>query len=174
MLSGVDAMPVRSWDRRKCKQDGPVSRTTQPLRLGRCFRINPVMVDIELRWNEAGDDGINHRASLREIRFINLSGEQFRLDSVDRQFELNELSLSASPSNTQMDSLCARTTMWYSSTVTANVTVAADISRSYIVTLEAPGTLTPLNSGTPVIQEVTRHLQFSYLPFPFLASAQRA
>ena len=119
------------------------------------FRINS-QTDrrVELRWTEAGDDGTTARASLDEVRFTDsVSGEQFRLSSVVSIDPGMERTLFVSiPFKHPNGQLSLRTfdNVGNTSTATTNVTVAAGVSDPYIVTLDSPGTLTPLNSGAIV------------------------
>jgi uncharacterized repeat protein (TIGR01451 family) len=128
---------------------------------------------IELRWNEAGDDGTSGRASLDEVRFIDsVSSEQFRLSSVRSLDPGTERVVFVSiPIRHPSGQLSLRTVdnAGNMSTVTVNVSLALDVADPYIVTVGAPAPLTPQNTGTivgPRGDDVTaiNHVQ---LPFPF-------
>src|SRR5262249_54443372 len=108
---------------------------------------------IELRWNEAGDDGSTGRASLDEIRFIDSgSGEQFPLNFSRPQDPGTErIVFVSTPLRHPTGQLSLRTSdnAGNSSTTIINVTVALDAADPYIVTLSAPAALTAPNTGTP-------------------------
>ena len=109
---------------------------------------------MELRWNEAGDDGTTARASLNEIRFTDtVSGEQFRLLSVPAIDPGTERTVFVSlPLRHPTGQLSLRVSdnVGNTSMATVNITLATDIADPYIVTLGAPAPLTAPNSGTIV------------------------
>ena len=109
---------------------------------------------VELKWNEAGDDALTGRASLDEISFIDgVTNERFRLNSTRSQDPGTERTVFVSiPFKHATGQLLLRTfdNVGNTSTVTANVSVEINASDPYIVTLDSPGTLTPLNSGNIV------------------------
>ena len=128
---------------------------------------------VELRWNEAGDDGGSGRASLDEVRFIDsVSGEQFRLSSVRSVDPGTERVVFVSiPLRHPSGQLSLRTfdNVGNTSTTTVNVSLALDVADPYIVTVGAPGTLTAPNTGTivgPRGDDLTANNHVS-LPFPF-------
>lgn len=119
------------------------------------FRINSQNERrVELRWNEAGDDGLNGRASFDEIRFIDAgSGEQFRLNTSRSLASGTERTVFVSiPIMHPNGQLIIHTFDNVGNTSSASllVAVAPDVSDPYIVTEGAPAALTPLNSGDPV------------------------
>ncbi|HEU4510285.1 MAG TPA: S8 family serine peptidase [Pyrinomonadaceae bacterium] len=109
---------------------------------------------VDLRWNEAGDDGSTGRPSLDEIRFTDtVTGEQFRLFSIAPLDSGTERTVSVNiPLRHPVGQLSLRTfdNVGNPSTATVNAGVAPEVADPYIVTLGPPGTLTPLNSGTPI------------------------
>lgn len=127
---------------------------------------------VELRWNEAGDDGTTARASLDEIRFIeSVSGKQFRLDSSRPADPGTERSVSVSiPLRHPTGQLSLRTfdNAGNSSSVAVNVNLTIEVADPYIVTLGAPGSLTAPNSGTAIGLRGDDVTSFNIaLPFPF-------
>ena len=128
--------------------------TTAPATPGN-FRINSQNARrIELRWNEAGDDGLSGRAALDEIRFTDsVSGEQFRLHSTRAQDPGTERTVFVSiPIKHQTGQLTLRTfdNVGNSSTANVSVTIALNDADPYTVTLGAAAPLTAANSGTAV------------------------
>jgi hypothetical protein len=116
------------------------------------FRINAQTGRrLEVKWNEAGDDGGTARASLDEISFVDsVTNERFLLNSTRSQQPGTERTAFVSiPFKHPTGQLLLRTfdNVGNTSTVTANVTVDINDSDPYIVSLNPPGTLTPLNSG---------------------------
>jgi uncharacterized repeat protein (TIGR01451 family) len=109
---------------------------------------------VDLRWNEAGDDGSAGTASLAEIRFTDtVTGEQFRLFSIPPHQPGTERTVAVNiPLRHPVGQLSLRTfdNVGNISTATVNAGVAPDVADPYIVTVGAPGTLTALNSGTPI------------------------
>src|SRR6185295_9654153 len=119
------------------------------------FRINSQNGRrIELRWNEAGDDGTTARASLDEIRFTDtVSGEQFRLNSVTTLDPGTERIVFASlPLRHPTGQLSLRTSdnAGNASTATIDITLSLDIADPYIVSVGPAAPLTAPNSGTIV------------------------
>lgn len=162
ILSGVDntnvflgnVITAGRLNANKALQAALENDSTPPTLAG-SFRINSqTKRRVELRWTEAGDDGMNGRASLDEIRFTDtVSGEQFRIHSSRPENPGTErivfVNLPLRHLNGQL-SLRTSDNVGNSSTVTLNVTLSADLGDPYIVSLGAPGTLTAANSGTPV------------------------
>ncbi len=132
---------------------------------------------VELRWNEAGDDGTVSRASLDEISFVDAGTSQsFKLNStlaVDPGIERTVFV--SVPVKHTAGQLSLRTidNVGHSSTTTTTVTVAADVADPYLVTLGSPVGLTPLNSGTKVGvkgDDVIRDVVTLPFPFPFFGA----
>jgi uncharacterized repeat protein (TIGR01451 family) len=127
---------------------------------------------IELRWNEAGDDGNTSRASLDEINFTDTgTGEVFKINltrTLDPGVERTVFVSIPFKHPTGQVSLRTVDNVGNSSTASASVTVAADVSDPYIVTVESPGALTPQNSGTAVgLKGDDTTFDFVGIPFPF-------
>ena len=143
------------------------------------FRINAqIGRRLELKWNEAGDDGATARASLDEISFIDgVTNERFLLNSTRSQDPgIERTAFVSIPFKHPTGQVVLRTfdNVGNTSTVTANVTVEINESDPYIVSLDSPGTLTPLNSGEivgPKGDDVTSNdvrLPFSFPFFGFI------
>jgi uncharacterized repeat protein (TIGR01451 family) len=137
------------------------------------FRINSQNGRrIELRWTEAGDDGTTGRASLDEITFTDtVTNEQFRLNSSRPLTSGNEHTVFVSiPFKHPAGQVSLRTldNVGNSSTASASVVIAADVSDPYTVTLNSPAALTAQNSGTRVnLKGDDTTFDFVSLPFPF-------
>ena len=137
------------------------------------FRINSQNGRrVELRWNEAGDDGTAGRASFDEVRFIDSgSGEQFRLNTSRSADPGLERTLFVSiPFKHPTGQLSLRTfdNVGNNSTATIAVNVAADVSDPYTVTLDSPSALTANNSGTALgVKADDATLDFVQIPFAF-------
>lgn len=141
------------------------------------FRINSINPQngrqLELRWTEAGDDGTTGRASLDEITFTDsATSEQFRLNSARTLDPGNERTVYVYvPFKHATGQVSLRTldNAGNSSSAAVSVTVAADASDPYIVTIDSPGALTALNSGSAVgLKGDDTTFDFVTLPFPFL------
>lgn len=137
------------------------------------FRINSQNGRrVELRWNEAGDDGTNLRASLDEVSFIDGgTGEVFRLNSTRALDPGTERTVFVSlPFKHTPGQLSLRTidNAGNSSTTSTGATLPADLADPYIVTLGAPAALTPANTGTRVgVRGDDITFDFVSLPFSF-------
>jgi uncharacterized repeat protein (TIGR01451 family) len=137
------------------------------------FRINSQNGRrVELRWTESGDDGTTGRASLDEITFTDgVTSEQFKLNSAHPLDPGAEHTVFVSiPFKHPSGQLALRTidNIGNSSTASIGVTVAADVSDPYMVTIDSPGTLTAQNSGTRVgVKGDDTIFDFVSIPFPF-------
>ncbi|HEX6186616.1 MAG TPA: S8 family serine peptidase [Pyrinomonadaceae bacterium] len=137
------------------------------------FRINAQNGrQVELRWNESGDDGTTGRASLDEIIFTDsVTNEQFLLNSSRTLVAATERSVFVYlPFIHPNGQLTVRTldNAGNFGSASINVTVSPDVSDPYLVTLEAPGALTAQNSGTPIgLKGDDKTLDFYTIPFPF-------
>ena len=127
---------------------------------------------VELRWNEAGDDGNTARASLDEITFIDgMTGEQFNIKSTQTLDPGVERTVFVSiPFKHTAGQLSLRTfdNVGNSSTASVPASVAADVADPYLVTLGAPEALTAQNSGNAMTlkgDDVVR--DFVSIPFSF-------
>jgi len=135
--------------------DAALEDDTTPPSAAANFRVNSQNGRrVELRWNEAGDDGTLLRASLGEIAFTDsITGEKFRLNSTRLQNPGVERTVFVSIPFKHTAGQLALTTfdnVGNSTTVSAAVTVVDDVADPYTVTLNAPAALTAQNSGTPM------------------------
>ena len=127
---------------------------------------------VELRWNEAGDDGTTSLASLDEITFTDTAtSEEFKLNSMrplDPGTERTAFVWLPFKHTAGQVSLRTFDNVGNNSTTTVGVTVAADVADPYTVTLSAPAALTAPNSGTRVgVKGDDTIFDFVNLPFPF-------
>jgi len=133
---------------------------------------------VELRWNEAGDDGTSGSASLDEITFSDaVTSEEFRLRSTPARNPGPERTVFVwLPFKHTAGQLTLRTidNVGNSTTATVAVAVAADIADPYTVSLSAPAALTAQNTGTRVgvrgDDTIFSFVQLQF-PFPFFDSA---
>ena len=133
---------------------------------------------VELRWNEAGDDGSSGRASLDEITFADaVTNEEFKLSSTPASTSGTERVVFVwLPFKHTAGQLTLRTldNVGNSTTATVAVTVAADVADPYTVSLSAPAALTAQNTGTRVgvrgDDTIFSFVQLQF-PFPFFDSA---
>ena len=137
------------------------------------FRINSQNGRrVELRWTESGDDGTTGRAALDEITFTDsVTSEQFKLNSARTLDPGSEHTVFVSiPFKHPTGQLSLRTVdnVGNSGAASVSVTVAADVSDPYVVTIDSPGSLTAQNSGTRVgLRGDDTILDFVSVPFPF-------